>query len=120
MAWVALLVSAVLEAVWATALGASEGFSKPEPTLVFCVALALSMVGLGYSAKHIAMSTAYAIWTGTGAALTVTWAMLTGGETVTVMKVFFLIGIVGSVIGLKLVKSPVAASETTSSSNTPR
>jgi quaternary ammonium compound-resistance protein SugE len=120
MAWVALLVSAVLEAVWATALGASEGFSKPVPTAVFCVTLALSMVGLGYAAKYIAMSTAYAIWTGTGAALTVTWAMLTGGESVTVLKLLFLIGIVACVIGLKLAKSPVAASGTAPASRAAR
>ena len=109
MPWIVLLASAVLEAVWATALGASNGFSELAPTIVFAVALVLSMLGLGYAAKHIPISTAYAIWTGTGAALTVTYAMATGHEAVTALKVIFLCGIIGAVIGLKLVKAPGAA-----------
>ena len=104
MPWIVLLVSAVLEAVWATALGASDGFTALVPSLVFAVALILSMLGLGYAAKHIPISTAYAIWTGTGAALTVAWGMLTGAESITVLRVLFLAGIVGCVIGLKLLK----------------
>ncbi|MEV0589258.1 multidrug efflux SMR transporter [Nonomuraea sp. NPDC050310] len=104
MAWVVLLLSAVLEAVWATALGASEGFTRPVATAVFLVAVTLSMLGLGWAAKKIPISTAYAVWTGVGAALTVAWAMLTGGEAVSALKVLFLAGIVGCVIGLKLIE----------------
>ncbi|MEU4424386.1 multidrug efflux SMR transporter [Actinoplanes sp. NPDC024001] len=112
MPWISLLVSAVLEAVWATALGRSEGFSRPAPTVIFAIGLLLSMVTLGYAAKHIPISTAYAIWTGTGAALTVAYAMATGHEPVTVIKVVMLAGIVGAVIGLKLVKAPAEAHPT--------
>jgi quaternary ammonium compound-resistance protein SugE len=106
MPWIVLLISAVLEAVWATALGRSEGFSRPLPTTVFIIGLLLSMATLGYAAKHIPISTAYAIWTGTGAALTVAFAMATGHEAVTALKVLFLCGIIGAVIGLKLIKAP--------------
>lgn len=112
MPWTILLVSAVLEAVWATALGASDGFSNTGPTVLFVVALALSMWGLGYAAKHIPISTAYAIWTGIGAALTVAWAMLTGTEAATGLKVLFLLGIIGCAIGLKLVKDAPRAGVT--------
>jgi quaternary ammonium compound-resistance protein SugE len=103
MAWVILLVSAVLEAVWATALDASHGLTQPGATTVFVVALAASMAGLGYAARHISIGTAYAIWTGVGAALTVTWAMVAGTEPVSALKVLFLAGIVGCAVGLKLV-----------------
>lgn len=106
MPWLVLLVSAVLEAVWATALGQSDGFGRLAPTLVFVVALALSMLGLGHAANHIPISTAYAVWTGVGAALTVGWAMITGEETVTALRVTFLAGIVACVVGLKLVTAP--------------
>ncbi|MVA76646.1 QacE family quaternary ammonium compound efflux SMR transporter [Auraticoccus sp. F435] len=109
MPWLVLLVSAVLEAVWATALGASDGFTRPLATGVFLVAVVLSMLGLGYAAKHIPISTAYAVWTGLGAALTVTYAMLTGEEAVTVWRVVFLAGVVGAVIGLKLVRAPAGS-----------
>ena len=104
MPWIVLLGSAVLEAVWATALGASDGFSILVPSIVFVLALVLSMLGLGYAVKHIPISTAYAIWTGTGAALTVAWGMFIGAEAVTLLRVLFLAGIVCCVIGLKLVK----------------
>ena len=115
MPWIVLFASAALEAVWATALGASEGFSRVVPTVVFAVALVASMGSLAYVARHIPISTAYAVWAGTGAALTVTYAMLTGGEAVTVLRVLFLAGIVGSVVGLKLMKTraPDAAGSAT-------
>lgn len=103
MAWTVLLVSAVLEAVWATALGSSEAFSRPLPTIVFLVALVLSMLGLGWSLKQVPIGTAYAVWTGVGAALTVAWAMATGTEPVSAARIVFLTGIVAAVIGLKLV-----------------
>jgi quaternary ammonium compound-resistance protein SugE len=105
MPWIVLLASALFEAVWATALGASNGLSEPVPTIIFAVALTLSMVGLSYAARHIPISTAYAVWSGAGAALTVTWAMITGTEQVTVLRVVFLAGIVGCVVGLKVLKN---------------
>lgn len=104
MPWIVLLISAVLEAVWATALGASDGLSRLGPSLIFIIGLAASMLGLGYAARHIPIATAYAVWTGVGAALTVSWSMLMGAEDVTALRVVFLIGIVGCVVGLKIVK----------------
>lgn len=111
MNWVVLLASAVLEAVWATALGDSDGLSRPVPTAVFLVALVASMLGLGWAARSIPIGTAYAVWTGTGAALTVGYAMLTGAEPITFLRVLFICGIVGAVVGLKLLpaKRPAAA-----------
>ena len=97
-----LLASAVLEAVWATALGLSDGFSRPLPTLVFAVTATLSMVGLGLAVKRIPLGTAYAIWVGIGAALTVGWAMATGVEPASPLKLLFIAGIVGCAAGLKL------------------
>jgi len=109
MPWVVLVASAVLEAVWATALGRSEGLSVLAPSVVFVLGLVASMATLGWVTRHIPISTAYAIWAGLGAAFTVTWSMLTGGEAVTVVRVLLLAGIVGSVVGLKLLKSGPAA-----------
>lgn len=108
MAWAVLLVSAVFEAVWATALGMSDGLSETAPTVVFFVALAASMAGLGYAAKHIPIGTAYAVWTGIGAALTVVSAMATGTESISLGKVVFIGGIIAAVVGLKLVPEPSA------------
>ena len=101
VAWLLLLSSAVLEAVWATALGLSDGFTVPLPTVVFAVTSTLSMIGLGLAIRSIPLGTAYAVWVGIGAALTVGWAMATGVEPFSLLKVLFIAGIVGCAAGLK-------------------
>lgn len=106
MAWLILLLSAVLEAVWATALGRSDGFSHPAPVVVFAVALLGSIYGLARALRSIPIGTAYAVWTGVGAALTVGYAMLSGEEPVSVWKLVFVLGIIGAVVGLKLLHDP--------------
>lgn len=99
--WIILIISGVLEAVWATALGKSEGLTKLWPSVTFFVALALSMAGLAYAMRDIPTGTAYAVWVGIGAALTVSYAMVFGGETGSLLKVLLVLGIIGCVIGLK-------------------
>jgi len=61
MSWIVLVVSGVLEAVWATALGRSEGFGRLLPSVVFGVALVLSMPGLAYAMRDLPVGTAYAV-----------------------------------------------------------
>jgi quaternary ammonium compound-resistance protein SugE len=100
--WFVLVVSGVLEAVWATALGRSEGFSRLGPSVVFVAALAASMAGLAYAMRELPVGTAYAVWVGIGAVLTVVYAMTTGTEPVSALKVLLLAMIVAGVVGLKL------------------
>ena len=102
MYWLVLVLSGVLEAVWATALGRSEGFTRLVPSAVFAGALVLSMAGLAYAMRGLPVGTAYAVWVGIGAALTAGYAMATGAEPASVLRVLLLAGIVGCVIGLKL------------------
>jgi len=103
MTWVVLIVSGMLEAVWATALGKSEGFSKPFPSAIFLIALVLSMTGLAIALRDLPTGTAYAVWVGIGAVLTVAYAMAFDGEPVSILRVVFLAGIVGCVVGLKVI-----------------
>lgn len=105
MSWLILIVSGVLEAVWATALGKSEGFTKLGPSIVFGMALVASMGGLAWAMRDISTGTAYAVWVGIGAALTVVWAMATGDESFSIVRMLLVMGLVGCVIGLKLVGS---------------
>ncbi|MDQ2683896.1 MAG: multidrug efflux SMR transporter [Chloroflexota bacterium] len=102
MMWVVLIGSGVLEAVWATALGRSEGLSKPGPTALFLVALIASMIGLAMALREIPVGTGYAVWVGVGAALTATYAMISGDEPVSALRIALLAGIVACVAGLKL------------------
>ena len=102
MAWLVLVLSGVLEAVWAVALGKSEGLSRLAPTLVFLVGILLSMGGLAYALRTLPIGTTYAVWVGVGASLTVVYGMLSGAESVSAVKVVLLVGLIGCVIGLKL------------------
>jgi quaternary ammonium compound-resistance protein SugE len=102
VSWLVLVLSGVLEAVWATALGRSEGFSRLAPSVVFAVALVLSMLGLAYAMRELPVGTAYAVWVGIGAVLTVVIAMVSGEEAVSPVKLLLLAGIVGCVVGLKV------------------
>ena len=103
MDWVLLIGSGVLEAVWATALGASEGLRRLRPTIIFLVATIGSVWGLALAMETIPTGTAYAVWTATGARLTVLYAMARGTEPATLVRVLLLLGIVGCVVGLKVV-----------------
>ncbi len=103
MAWVILVLSGVLEAVWATALGKSEGFTRLAPSVVFGVTLVISMAGLAYAMRDLPVGTAYAVWVGIGASLTVIYAMAAGAEPISVAKVLFLLMIIAGVVGLRVV-----------------
>jgi quaternary ammonium compound-resistance protein SugE len=103
MAWLILVASGVLEAVWATALSRSDGFSRLVPSVIFGVALIISMAGLAIAMRSLPPGTSYAVWVGIGAVLTIGYAMLTGQETASVIKVVLMTGIVGCIVGLKLI-----------------
>jgi len=103
MSWLILVASGVLEAVWATALAASKGFRRPRPTIVFGLALVASMVGLAYAMTELPTGTAYAVWVGIGASLTVVWAIISGRERASTARVLLIVLLVASVIGLKVV-----------------
>ena len=103
MSWFVLVLSGVLEAVWATALDRSQGFTRLWPSVLFLVALVLSMAGLAYAMRELPVGTSYAVWVGIGAVLTVVYAMITGAESTSLVKLLLLGGIVGCVVGLKLV-----------------
>lgn len=103
MSWVILVISGILEAVWATALGKSEGFTKLWPTIIFGVTLIASMGGLAWAMREIPTGTAYAVWVGIGAALTVGYAMITGDEAFSFVRMALILGLIGCVIGLKMV-----------------
>lgn len=101
MAWIVLIVAGLLESVWAVALGKTEGFTRPTPTVVFLIAITASMLGLAYAMRTLPVGTAYAVWVGIGAALTVAFGMATGSESISAVKLALLVGLVGCIAGLK-------------------
>ncbi len=116
MAWTILLISAVLEAVWATALALSAGFTKVWPIVIFILGIIGSMWGLTYAVKQIPISVAYAVWVGIGGALTVLVAMSLGYEEVKWSKIVCITVIIACTIGLKLNSHPSASKSSVSES----
>ena len=102
MAWIALVVSGVLETVWAAALSQSRGFTRLVPSVVFGVALVLSMVGLAIALRTIPVGTGYAVWVGIGAVGTAAYGMVVLGEPATVARLLCLTAIVAGGVGLKV------------------
>lgn len=103
MEWIILVLSGVLEAVWATALGRSRNFRRLWPTITFFIAMSASLAGLAFAMTTIPVGTAYAVWVGIGAVLTAAYAMVFGGERASFAKVLLFLGIIGCVVGLKAV-----------------
>lgn len=102
MAWFVLVVSGLLEAVWASALAQSRGLSRLGPSLLFGVAVTLSMIGLAYALRTLPVGTGYAVWVGIGAVGTAAYGMVALDEPASLARVLCLAAIVGGVVGLKL------------------
>lgn len=101
MAWLVLIISGMLEAVWAAALAHAKGFTRPMPTALFFAALAASMGGLAYALRSIPVGTGYAVWVGIGAVGTALYGMIFLNEPVNVARVVCLVLIISGVVGLR-------------------
>ena len=86
MTWVALFIAGLFEVVWALALKESDGFSKLGPTVLFLIALVISMVLLALALRDLPVGTGYAVWTGTGAVGAALAGMVLFGEAATVAR----------------------------------
>lgn len=102
MAWAVLIISGLLESVWAVALAASDGFRKLVPSLIFVVFQIITLIGLAYAMKTLPTGTSYAVWVGCGAVATVIIAIARKDERLTVSKAVLLLVLIGSVVGLQV------------------
>ena len=102
MTWILLLVAGILEIGFALGLKYSEGFSRLWPTLGMVLAGGLSFYLLSTAMKSLPAGTAYAVWTGIGAAGTAAVGILLLGESASPLRVASLALIVAGVIGLRL------------------
>jgi quaternary ammonium compound-resistance protein SugE len=101
-AWFALLLAGLLEIGWALGLKYSDGFTRLWPSLATIVAIALSFALMGISLKSLPFGTAYAVWTGIGAAGTMMIGMTAFGEPADMFRVTCLLLILAGMVGLKL------------------
>jgi quaternary ammonium compound-resistance protein SugE len=102
MHWVLLFVAGLLEIGWAIGLKFTAGFTKPVPSVLTGLAIVASMLLLSMAARTIPIGTAYAIWTGIGAAGAATVGIVFLGEPATAGRIVFLALLVVAIVGLKL------------------
>jgi quaternary ammonium compound-resistance protein SugE len=102
MAWFVLVMSGMLETVWAVALERSAGFTRLVPSVVFAISCLVSMVGLAYALRSIPVGTGYAVWVGTGAVLTAVVGMVALGESSSLPRLLSLLLVVAGIVGLKV------------------
>lgn len=102
MPWILLIIASLFEVTWAVSLKFTEGFTRFWPTVGTVVALLLSVIFLGLSAKTLPIGTAYAMWTGIGAAGAVIGGIVFLGDPATALRLCCVGLILAGVIGLKL------------------
>jgi quaternary ammonium compound-resistance protein SugE len=102
MAWFLLCVAGVFEIAWAVGLKYSDGFSRLVPSVLTVGAMAASIVLLSIALKSLPVGTAYAVWTGIGAAGTAVLGMYLFQEPATVLRLASIALVIAGIAGLKL------------------
>lgn len=102
MAWTYLFIAAVFEIVWAVGLKYTVGFTKLWPSIGVGAAMAASMFLLALAARTLPMGTAYAVWTGIGAAGTALLGIILFHESASALRLLCVVLILTGVVGLKV------------------
>jgi quaternary ammonium compound-resistance protein SugE len=101
MAWMLLLLAAGFEVGWAIGLKHTHGFTRLWPSIWTALAMVISMGLLSWSARTLPIGTAYAVWTGIGAAGTALLGVYLFGEPASMPRVAGILLIVSGVVLLK-------------------
>ncbi|MBS7786879.1 multidrug efflux SMR transporter [Flavobacterium sp. CYK-55] len=106
MYWLLLVIAGLFEVAFATCLGKAKesvGWAMYGWYVGFLISLTISMILLVKATQTLPIGTAYAVWTGIGALGTVLVGIFVFKEPATFWRVFFLLTLIGSIIGLKAV-----------------
>ena len=102
MGWFYLFIAAIFEVGWPFGLKmATLGSSKYLWIIFAIVAMTLSGVFLFFAQKEIPVGTAYAVWTGIGAACTFVLGVIIFHDTFSLMRAF---GVLLILFGVALLK----------------
>ena len=102
MAWFWVAAAGLLEVAWAAGLKLSDGFRRPVVSTFTVIGMILSFVLLSQGMRQLPMGTAYAVWTGIGAAGTFLVGVIVYGDPATLARFFGVALIVAGVATLKL------------------
>jgi quaternary ammonium compound-resistance protein SugE len=105
MPWVFLFTAGLLEILATTVFRYTEGMTKIGPMIGFFIVGFASLWCLSRSLETIPLGTAYAIWTGIGAAGTAALGIIAFQEPATALRLGFIFGLIGCIVGLKLVSA---------------
>ncbi|MGE0007909.1 MAG: quaternary ammonium compound efflux SMR transporter SugE [Parvibaculaceae bacterium] len=101
MAWFLLFIAGLFEIGWAIGLKYTDGFTKPVPSLLTVLSMAVSLALLGLALKTLPVGTAYAVWTGIGAVGTAVLGIWLMGDPANAARLLSMGLIVGGIAGLK-------------------
>ena len=101
-AWFALLLAGALEVIWALCMKYSDGLTRFWPTAAAIAAIALSFALMSISQRQVPFGTAYALWTGMGAAGSIVAGILLFQESADLVRLSCLALIIVGMVGLKL------------------
>ena len=102
MVWFVLLMAGLMEIGWAIGLKYSHNFTRPVPSILTVVAMAISIWLLSYAMKTLPIGTAYAVWTGIGAVGTVILVIVLFNEPATPARLICVGLIIAGIAGLKI------------------
>lgn len=102
MSWSILFLAGLLEVAWAIGLRYSAGFTRPLPSLLTLLAMAISFYLLSLALRTLPLGTAYAVWVGIGAVGTAIAGMLLFDEPASPLKLISLLLVVAGIAGLRL------------------
>ena len=102
MPWILLFIAGLFETGWATAMKASNGFTRPGPTILTLVLMGISVWLLGAAMKSLPVGTAYAVWTGIGAVGAVIVGIVFMHESASLLRLGCVALIVAGIAGLRL------------------
>lgn len=100
--WLMLVIAGCFEVAWAIGLKYTEGFTKLVPTIFTIVTLIISMVLLAKASRDLPIGTAYAVWVGIGALGAAIFGIILFQDSTNPLRIFFLIMLLTSIIGLKV------------------
>jgi quaternary ammonium compound-resistance protein SugE len=102
LAWIALVASGLVDVAWALAMKKANGFANPLWSAVSLALLAVFVYLLTRALEVLPVGTAYAVWTGIGAAGTVIAGIVLLSEPASALRLFFIGMVAAGIIGLKM------------------
>ena len=108
MTWLLVVISGLLEVGWAIGLKASQGMTRPVPTVLTIAGMLASFALLSIAVRQLPIGTAYAVWVGIGAVGTAALGIVIYAEPASAIRIACLAMIVVGIIGLKWTSAPAS------------